>query len=189
MDVVLSDLFDYSSAYIDDLVIFSRTWDEHSLHIDCVLNTLCSRGFTVKPGKCVWAARSVEYLGYQVGEGLLSVPEAHLNSIQTLSQPKTVKQLRSFLGTVGYYRRFVPQFSTHSAELTPSTKKGMPTVINWSPIMCSSFHALKSSLSSVLCLTIPNSCDMFMLVTDASDRGIGSVLCVTRSFDFPVAFS
>ena len=143
----------------------------------------------MKPGKCVWAARSVEYLGYQVGEGLLSVPEARLNFIQTLSQPKTVKQLRSFLETVGYYRRFVPQFSTHSEELTPSTKKGMPTVINWSPIMCSSFHALKSSLSSVPCLTIPNSCDMFTLVTDASGRGIGSVLCVTRSsFDFPVAF-
>ena len=84
MDVVLSDLFDYSSAYIDDVVIFSRTWDEHLLHIDCVLNALCSRGFTVKPGKCVWAARSVEYLGYQVGEGLLSVHQACLNSIQTL---------------------------------------------------------------------------------------------------------
>ena len=125
----------------------------------------------------IWAARSVEYLGYQVGEGLLSIPQARLNSIQTLSQPKTVKQLRSFLGTVGYYRQFVPQFSTHSAELTPSTKKGMPTVINWSPIMCSSFHALKSSLSSVLCLTIPNSCDMFTLVTDASGRGPCLKLC------------
>ena len=67
MDVVLSDLFDYSSAYVDDVVIFSRTWDELLLHIDCVLNALCSRGFTVKPRKCVWAARSVEYLGYQVG--------------------------------------------------------------------------------------------------------------------------
>ena len=72
MDVVLSDLIDYSSVYIDDVVIFPRTWDEHLLHIDCVLNALCSRGFTVKPGKCVWAARSVEYLGYQVGEGLLA---------------------------------------------------------------------------------------------------------------------
>ena len=189
MDDVLCDLYECSSAYIDDVIIFSRSFDEHIRHIDEVLFALCEYGFTIKPSKCIWEARSAEYLGFEVGEGLLSVPEARRQSIQAISQPKTVKQLRSFLGTLGYYRRFVPQFSTHSAVLTPATKKGMPSHINWSSLMGSSFHSLKSSLSRVLCLTIPNSLDMFTLVTDASGRGIGSVFCVTRDcFDYPVAF-
>ena len=59
MDVVLNDLFECSSAYIDDVVIFSRTWEEHICHIDAVLGALCSHGFTIKPAKCIWAARSM----------------------------------------------------------------------------------------------------------------------------------
>ena len=189
MDFVLCDLYDCSSAYIDDVVIFSRSWEEHLLHIDSVLDALCSRGFTVKPSKCVWAARSIEYIGYEVGEGRLSVPEARIKSIQAITKPQTISQLRSFLGTIGYYRRFVPQFAKHSAELTPATKKGMPKSIVWSPTMSLSFTCLKQSLSDVLCLSIPNLCDVFKLITDASGKGIGSVLCVTRNdFDFPVAF-
>ena len=112
-----------------------------------------------------------------------------MKSIQAITKPQTIKQLRYFLGTVGYYRRFVPQLSLLSAELTLATKKGMPRVITWSPTMSSSFMCLCQSLSNVLCLYIPNSCDVFKLVMDASVKGIGSVLCITHcNFDVPVAF-
>ena len=97
MDFVLCDLYDCSSAYIDDVVIFSRSWEEYLLHIDSVLDALCCRGFTVKPSKCVWAARSIEYLGYEVGEGRLSVPDARIKSIQAITKPQTISQLRLFL--------------------------------------------------------------------------------------------
>ena len=173
MDVVLTDLFACSSAYIDEVVIFSRSWEEHNPH---VLGALCSHGFTIKPSTCVWAAKLIEYLGYEVGQGKLSVTEARVKSIQAITRPQTIRQLRSFLGTVGYYRRFVPQFAKHSAELTPATKKGMPKSIIWSPVMSSSFLCLKQSLSDVLCLFIPTPCDVFKLITDASGKGIGSVL-------------
>ena len=189
MDIVLSQLFDCSSAYIDDVIIFSRSFEDHLVDLDNVLSALSSHGFTIKPSKCVWAARSVEYLGFEVGKGKLSVPEARIQSISSITLPQTIKQLRSFLGTIGYYRRFVPQFAHHSSVLTPSTVMGMPKVISWSSCMLDSFHQLRVSLSNVLCLCIPSCTDVFTLVTDASSRGIGSVLCVSRDcVDMPVAF-
>ena len=189
MDIVLADLFECSSAYIDDVIIFSRSFDDHLCDLTNVLTALAGKGFTIKPSKCVWAARSVEYLGFEVGEGKLSVPEARIQSISAITLPQTVKQLRSFIGTLGYYRRFVPSFASMSSILTPATVMGMPKLISWTPEMHSAFNHLRVSLSKVLCLSIPTSCDVFTLVTDASSLGIGSVLCITRdSVELPVAF-
>ena len=189
MDNVLAELFACSSAYIDDVIIFSRSFDDHLCDLNNVLLALCSKGFTIKPSKCVWAARSVEYLGFEVGEGNLSVPEARVQSISSITLPQTIKQLRSFLGTVGYYRRFIPQFANFSSTLTPATVMGMPKQLSWSPSMLDSFDQLRVALSNVLCLCIPSCSDVFTLVTDASSRGIGSVLCVSRDLcDLPVAF-
>ena len=189
MDIVLAALFDCSSAYIDDVIIFSRSFDDHLYDLNNVLTALAGKGFTIKPSKCVWAARFVEYLGFEVGEGKLSVPEARIKSISAITLPQTIKQLRSFIGTVGYYRRFVPQFANMSSILTPATVMGMPKTILWSPEMHTAFVNSRVSLSKVLCLSIPSACDVFTLVTDASSRGIGSVLCVTReSCELPVAF-
>ena len=189
MDVVLDDDFEYSSAYIDDVVVFSRSWEVHIEHLESVLKALSSHGFTIKPGKCTWAAQSIEYLGFAVGDGKLSVPEARIQSIQAITQPTTITQLRSFLGTLGDYRRFVPKFASLAASLTPATKKDQPKNIVWTPEMSQSYICLKQSLSSVLCLYISNSSDCFTLVTDASGRGIGAVLCLNRvTLDVPVAF-
>ena len=174
---------------IDDVIIFSKTFHDHIRDVDNVVYALCSHGFTIKPTKCVWAARSVEYLGFEVGEGKLSVPEARVHSINSITQPQTIQQLRSFLGTVGYYRRFIPQFANHSSILTPATVMGMPKHVPWSPSMSDAFLQLCVALSKVLCLCIPSCSDVFTLVTDASSLGIGSVLCVTRDqCDMPVAF-
>ena len=189
MDVVLSELYHCASAYIDDVIIFSVSFADHLTHLDSVFCALCSHGFTIKPSKCVWAARSVEYLGFEVGEGNLSVPEARVKSISSITRPHSVSQLRSFLGTIGYYRRFIPHFANHSSVLTPATRKGMPKYVSWSHTMSSSFVFLRDALSKVLCLYIPCCDDVFTLVTDASGRGIGSVLCVSRdSCEVPVAF-
>ena len=189
MDNVLAQLFLCSSAYIDDVIIFSRSFEDHLYDIDNVVYALSSHGFTIKPSKCVWAARSVEYLGFEVGEGQLSVPEARVKSITSITLPQTIKQLRSFIGTVGYYRRFIPKFANYSSLLTPATVMGMPIQVSWSSCMHDAFISLRVALSQVLCLCIPSCNDVFTLVTDASSRGIGSVLCVSRNLcDMPVAF-
>ena len=93
MDIVLADLFECSSAYIDDVIIFSRSFDDHLCDLTNVLTALAGKGFTIKPSKCVWAARSVEYLGFEVGEGKLSVHEARIQSISAITLPHTGKKL------------------------------------------------------------------------------------------------
>ena len=124
-----------------------------------------------------------------MGESQVSVPEARVKSISSITLPQTIKQLRSFLGTVGYYRRFIPHFANHSSVLTPATVMGMPKQLSWSPCMHDSFIQLRVALSNVLGLCIPSCNDVSTFVTDASSRGVGIVLCVSRNLcDMPVAF-
>ena len=76
-----------------------------------VLQALRQAGLTAKPSKCVWGAKSLTYLGHTVGYGLVQVPEARVLALKNFRFPVNKKQLRSFLGTAGYYRRFIPGFS------------------------------------------------------------------------------
>ena len=101
--------------------------------------------------------RSVEYLGFEVGEGQLSV---RVQSINSITLPQMVRQLRSFIGTVGYYRRFIPKFAYHSSILTPVTAMGMPKQVSWSPSMHDAFVQLRVALSKVLCRLVT----MFLLL-------------------------
>lgn len=159
------------------------------MHLELVLQALCGKGLTIKPSKCVWSAQKLDYLGFRVGQGEISIPEARVEAIKQLPRPVMVKQLRSFLGTLGFYRQFVPNFANYSKVLTAALKRGKPKKIQWTPDMTSVFEHLKTSLSSSLCLIIPTCCDQFCLITDASGVGIGGVLCVVRNdVQCPVSF-
>ena len=189
MEKVLVRQHDYSSPYIDDVIIYSLSWDDHLQHIDLVLDAIYKHGLTVKASKCVWAAQQVEYLGFTVGNGHLSVPEARVEAIRKLVRPVNIKHLRSFLGTVGFYRKFIPDFARYSSLLTKATKKGKPKNIQWTPEMDTAFIHLKNSLSSSLVLVSPTCNDVFVLTCDASVLGIGAVLCVVRGqWELPVSF-
>ena len=110
MQSVLQGQEDHSSPYIDDVVIFSMTWEEHLNYVKQVLSSLRKYGLTTKPSKCVWAAEEIEYLGHVVGKGRVSVPEARVHAIKNFRKPVTKRDMRSFL-TVGYYRKFIPKFA------------------------------------------------------------------------------
>ena len=116
-----------------------------------------------------------------VGQGKVSVPEARVEAIKHFRKPMTKTDVRTFLGIVGYYRRFIPQFSAHAYPLTEATKKNSPNVIVWTDLMYQSFYYLCNSLSQASALVIPNSHDHFVLHTDASAHGIGAVLSVVRN--------
>ncbi len=99
MQVVLRGLEQFASPYIDNVVFFSVTWEDHLQHIDTVLSRLSEYDLTVKLSKCSW----VEFLGYVVGEGHLSIPLAWVRELQSYVRPRTVSQLRSFLGQTTNY--------------------------------------------------------------------------------------
>ena len=101
-----------SSAYIDDVVIHSPTWEQHLEDLDRTFKKLQDAGLTIKKRKCHFAGATVPFLGYVVGKGEVCPQEAKVEAIQSYQVPKTKKDLRAFLGLVGYYWKFIPRFSS-----------------------------------------------------------------------------
>ncbi len=119
----------------------------------------------------------------------VSVPECKVKSIRELVNPVTKKDLQSFLGTTGYYRKFIQDYSSRAHNLTEATKKAAPAKIMWSDDMYDAFLYLCRALSDCCMLHIPVSYDKFLLQTDASGRGIGAILSVIRDGEeLPVSF-
>ena len=189
MEVVLGDCYEYSAPYIDDVVVYSENEVEHVQHLRCVLECFRKFGLTLKEAKCEWGKVKVEYLGHVIGGGELAVPAHRAAAMADYIQPRTKKQLRSFLGAAGYYRQFVEGFAKLSAVLTPWTAKSAPSVVGWTVEGREAFERIKVSLVNCVCLTIPSQEDTFILHTDASGMGIGATLNVRRNGKIlPVAY-
>ena len=164
------------SSYIDDLAIYSRTWTEHLTHLRTALTKLKEKGLTAKVGKCKFTRSTVEFLGHVVGNGQLKPQEMKVKAIADIAVPTNKKQLMSFLGSTGYYRRFVPNYSTVAACLSDMTRKSQPDKLVWLPEHQLAFDQLKQALAKVPMLTATNPDLPFELSTDASGVGIGAVL-------------
>ncbi|XP_061447551.1 vomeronasal type-2 receptor 26-like [Rhineura floridana] len=109
---VINGLGEFSCAYLDDLAIFSPDWKSHLNHLRIVLQRLQAAGLTIKAQKCQFGLGEVVYLGHRVGQDCVKPLEAKIEAIQNWPVPKTKKQVQSFLGLAGYYRKFAPHFSS-----------------------------------------------------------------------------
>ena len=189
MDLVLEGLHECCSAYVDDILIYSGSWNEHILHLEQVLERLAKAGLTAKLTKCEWAKSRLEYLGHQIGEGRIAIPEDRVTAIANYVKPTTKKGIRAFLGTTGYYRKFVAGYGRLAKPLTSMTRKLEPEQVCWTSEGNQAFVALRKSLCSACMLTIPTASDQYRLHTDASGAGLGAVLSVVRSGEeYPVAY-
>src|SRR4051794_30351580 len=112
MNNVLEDiLWKYALDYIDDITIYSKTWEDHVEHIKEVLSRLRSAGLMINPDKCHFVAKEVQFLGHIVGiEGIKPDPDKIIK-IQEYPEPRTTKELRRFIRMVAYYRKFIKEFS------------------------------------------------------------------------------
>ncbi|XP_075770608.1 uncharacterized protein LOC142823438 [Pelodiscus sinensis] len=176
MDHLLRDHHEYAAAYIDDIVIFSRSWEQHLEHIAAVLETLRRANLTANPKKCHFGEREVSYLGYTVGRGRLKPLLSKIQAVRDYPAPTTKKQVRQFLGLAGYYRRFVDNFATVAAPLTDLTRKEQPQNVKWTEQCNNAFERLKYELTHAPVLIQPDFNKPFILQTDASDLGLGAVL-------------
>lgn len=111
MNEVLRPHKGYASAYIDDVAVYSETWEAHMKHLEAVLTTIESVGLTVNPDKCKFAQPSVRYLGHVFGSGKHSPDPEKASAIAGLQAPATKKEVRSALGLFNYYRDYVPAYS------------------------------------------------------------------------------
>ncbi|CAM4669362.1 unnamed protein product [Lepidochelys kempii] len=176
VDGLLAGLGEYAVAYLDDVAIFSDSWADHLEHLQKVLERIREAGLTVKAKKCQLGLNRVTYLGHQVGQGTISPLQAKVDAIQKWPVPKSKKQVQSFLGLAGYYRRFVPHYSQIAAPLTDLTKKKQPNAVQWTGKCQKAFNKLKATLMSDPVLRAPDFDKPFLVTTDASERGVGAVL-------------
>ncbi|CAM5129251.1 unnamed protein product [Natator depressus] len=176
VDQLLRGMESFAVAYIDDICVFSQTWEDHVSQVRQVLDRLQGAGLTVKAEKCKVGMAEVSYLGHRVGSGRLKPEPAKVEVIRDWPAPHTKKQVQAFIGMAGYYRRFVPHFSAIATPITELCKKGKPDKVVWTKQCQEAFWALKEALVSGPVLANPDFDKPFVVFTDASDTGLGAVL-------------
>ncbi|XP_070040665.1 uncharacterized protein [Nicotiana tomentosiformis] len=159
-------------VFIDDILVYSRSEDEHADHLRAVLQTLRDRKLYAKFSKCEFWLKSVAFLGHIVSDEGIKVDTQKIEAVKYWPRPTTPTEVRSFLGLAGYYRRFVEGFSSLSAPLTKLTQK--ETKFQWTEACERSFQELKNRLTSAPVLTLPEG--KANVVADAlSRRSMGSL--------------
>ena len=159
---------------IDDILIYSKTPEEHEKHLRIVLQTLKDKQLYAKFSKCEFWLSEVKFLGHVISEKGVAVDPSKVEAIINWERPKTVTEIRSFLGLAGYYRRFIKGFSQIAMPLTRLTRKGQ--TLEWNEKCENSFQELKVRLTSSPILTIPDPTESFTIYSDASKKGLGCVL-------------
>ena len=175
MDMCMSGLpFDRILAYMDDIVIFSRTWKEHMVELNAVFDKLLEANITLKASKCVVAASSVDFLGYRLSENGIQPQERLVSTIRDFARPESRKAVKSFLGMAGFYRNFIPNFAEIARPLNNLTSDNVK--FQWDESCESAFAELKRLLSTEPVLAFPRLGEPFVVDVDASDVAFGGVL-------------
>jgi hypothetical protein len=160
-------------VFFDDILIYSHTMQDHMVHLQTVLQLLRSNHLTTKKSKCAFAVNQVEYLGHIIsGQGVVT-DLAKIEAINYWPVPKSVTQLRSFLGLIGYYRRFIQNYGSICRPLHDLLRKDSFT---WTPQHSVAFQTLKQKMSAAPVLPLPDFQRPFVLESDASGVGIGAIL-------------
>ena len=173
MDKVLSGLT-FARCYIDDIVIWSATFEDHLEHLSAVFARLRGAQLKVHPGKCQFAVDSIDFLGHHVSAAGLSPQDEKLAAVRDLAAPTDISSLRSALGLFSYYRKFVSGFSKIASPLNDLLRKGKAW--KWEGEQTIAFAELKEKLCSAEVLRRPDPELPCILTTDWSQKGMGTVL-------------
>lgn len=159
--------------YLDDIVVFSKTWPEHLEKIEKVFIRLREAKLTLKPSKCIYPKQDIKLLGYIVSAKGLAPDEEKLRAIKEFPEPKTVKNIQSFVGLCNYYRKIIKDFSIIARPLHVATKNGCNFL--WGPEQKMAFVTLKEKLTTapVLHYNPDKSCE---LRVDACTTRIAAIL-------------
>lgn len=165
--------------YIDDVIVASETPEMHRLHLKAIFERLDRFGITINLGKCCFGKEKIDFLGYEVtSEGIRPLPEK-VQAIIDFPKPRTVDQLRRFLGMVNFYRASLPKAANDQAELNKylkNARKKDKTIIQWSQEADAAFAKCKSNLQNATMLCYPVKNAELAIMADASNNCVGGVL-------------
>ena len=167
-------LDDFVLVFLDDILIYSKTLEEHTTHVRQVLESLRKAKLYAKASKCEFFKTEVEFLGHFVGRDGVRMMEDKIQAVADWPEPKNVRDVRAFLGTAGYYRKFIKNFSKIAAPLNELTKESVK--FEWSPLHTAGFLSLKAAMQSAPVLALPDPKLPYVIHTDASGFATGAVL-------------
>ena len=181
----LGDLnMNWCIVYLDDIIIFSDTKEEHLKRLEAVLQKLAAACLKLKPPKCFFFREEIEYLGHVLSRKGVATNPKKVETVTKWPTPKTVYDVRSFLGFVAYYRRFIKDFSKIAKPIrevitgleNQSKRTAKKTLIEWTEAANSAFVHLKKLCASTPILAYPDYQLLFVLHTDSSSEGLGAAL-------------
>ena len=175
METVLSGLtWKICLVYLDDIIVFSKSFEEHMKNLKEVFQRLKAANLKLNPKKCNFLKKEVKFLGHIVSESGVATDPNKVQSVKDWPVPKSIKDVRSFLGLTSYYRKFILKYADKAKPLYKVTEKNQKFV--WTEECQQSFEELKTTLISAPILAYPTREDLFILDTDASNVGMGAVL-------------
>jgi hypothetical protein len=176
-------------VFLDDIVVYSRTLEDHERDVRAVLTRLRTAGLFAKQSKCDLFRAEIEFLGHNVGRDGLRVMADKVRDVRNWPTPRSASELRSFLGLAGYYRRFIHGFSGHAAPLHDLTHTADGRKYEWLPVHQRAADTLKAALTAAPTLALPDPDRQYVVNTDASDFATGAVLQQDQGNGLqPVAF-
>jgi hypothetical protein len=175
-------------VYIDDILVFSRSAEEHAEHVEWVLQQLQLNGYYANPDKCEFFQSEVHFLGHVISADGVAVQQHKVDAVAEWPTPQSVSDVRRYLGLTGYYRRFVAGYSGITAPLSDLLRKDAPFV--WGQKEQEAFARLKAALASAPVLATPDNTKPYTVHTDASGYAVGATLSQENSEGVlqPVAF-
>ncbi len=181
---------DNVDSYIDDIVIHTRTWEEHVQALRELFSRMLKWRITARPSKCVFGGETIDFIGHQIGRSELGLHEENVKKVRDAPRPRTKKEVKSFLGLKGYYRNFIPNYTAIASPLPDLTKKGLPNVAERTDAHEKAYETLKNMTVTEPVLRLPDISKPFVLRTDASNTGVGAVLLQDHEGQlFPVSYA
>lgn len=161
-------------VYMDDILIFNQTLEDHRESVKRVLQVLRQNKLYLKAEKCEFEKLKIEYLGLIISQGKIEMDPVKIEGVSKWPEPKTVKEVQSFLGFINFYRRFIQDFAHIARPLHELTKKDVPW--SWTVEAQNAFDALKKKVTSSPILIFPDDSKPFKVEADSSDYATGAVL-------------
>jgi len=177
MNHILSDLLDVGVlAYMDDILVYTKTEKEHDRLVKEVLERLQKNGLAVSPEKCVWKAQEVEFLGYFIGRNGIKMAKEKVQAVLEWKTPESWTEVQSFLGFSNFYRHFIQNYSWIARPLTELTKKEKKEGWAWNQEVQAAFEELKQRFTKAPILAHFDPTRRVTIESDASDFTLGAVL-------------